>query len=246
MNEPVWVREHREAWTRKTALPAWYQSEIFARLDRALSPGLTLQLGYGPGFYGGKKQNFVNVDISKVTGVAAVCDVHGLPFRAGIFANVVGVDVLHHFAQPGRALAEISRVLSPQGRCLLIEPWAGPLGWIVYRFLHHEDCRAVERPWTAAYEGEKSAMDGNAWIPRALLWQRAAELPVHAPGLRIARVEAFGGLGYLATGGFGSFGAPARVVRVLTAIESGIPQFLARATALRVFFVLERERGVGA
>lgn len=241
MSDPEWVRRHREAWAAKSALSAWYRSEIFARLDRTLAPGPVLQLGCGPGFYGVGRADFVNVDIGAASGVDAVCDVHHLPFGGGNFANVVGVDVLHHFERPGRALAEIARVLRPGGRCLLIEPWAGPLGWFVYRFLHHEDCRAVARPWTEAFAPGKSPLDGNAWIPRTLLWRRARELDRYAPDLSVVRVEAFGGLGYLATGGFGLLGAPAAVVRVLTAMENALPQALARLVALRGFFVLEHK-----
>jgi hypothetical protein len=89
-------------------------------------------------------------------------------------------------------------------------------------------------------------MDGNAWIPRALLWRRADELRAHAPGFSVARVEAFGGMGYLATGGFGPHGAPAGLVRALAWIESILPQPVARIVALRGFFVLEREAGADA
>lgn len=245
MNDPDWMLRHRAAWARKPALPAWYQAEIFSRLDSSLTPGPTLQLGCGPGFYGAGRPEFVNADIVAASSVDVACDVHSLPFAQGAFANVVGVDVLHHFARPGAALAEIARLLRPGGRCLLIEPWAGPIGWIVYRFFHHEDCRAVAKPWTEAFAPGKSAMDGNAWIPRALLWRRAAEIGAYAPGLRIARVEAFGGLSYLATGGFGRHGAPAGIVKALAALENALPQWAARFSSLRVFFVLERESGSG-
>ncbi len=241
MTDPDWVTRHREVWAEKPILSEWYRGQIFARLDANLVAGRTLQLGYGPGFYGAGRLDFVNVDLGARSGVKVACDAHALPFAEGSFDNVVGVDVLHHFAAPGRVLAEIARLLKPGGRCLLVEPWAGLAGWPVYRFLHHEDCRAVARPWTAAFAPDKDAMDGNAWIPRALLWRRANELGVHAPGLRVVRVEAFGGLGYLATGGFQPRGAPAGLVRILTAIEGILPQAVLRASALRAFFVLERD-----
>jgi SAM-dependent methyltransferase len=241
VTDPDWVTRHREVWAEKPILSEWYRSQIFARLDANLVPGRTLQLGCGPGFYGAGRPDFVNVDLGAQSGVDVACDVHALPFADAVFANLVGIDVLHHFAAPGRALAEIARLLKPSGRCLLIEPWAGLAGWPVYRFLHHEDCRAVAQPWTQAFAPSKDAMDGNAWIPRAILWRRAGELGAHAPGLRVARVEAFGGLGYLATGGFQPRSAPAGLVRALTAIEGALPQAVLRALALRAFFILERD-----
>lgn len=243
MTDPDWVSRHRKVWAAKPILSEWYGEQIFARLDANLRPGRTLQLGYGPGFYGARRPDFVNVDLGERPGVDVACDAHALPFAEGCFGNVVGVDVLHHFAAPGKVLAEVARLLGPGGRCLLVEPWAGFAGWPVYRYLHHEDCRAVARPWTEAFAPDKDAMDGNAWIPRELLWRRSDELADQAPGLRVVRVEAFGGLGYLATGGFQPRGAPAGLVRTLTAIEGALPQAVLRAFALRAFFVLERAAG---
>jgi SAM-dependent methyltransferase len=242
---PDWIARHRAAWAAKPALSGWYAREIFARVDAALVPGRTLQLGCGPGFYGARRPGFVNVDLGSQDGVDAACDVHALPFAPASFANVVGIDVLHHFEAPGRALREIARVLAPGGACLLVEPWAGAFGYLVYRFLHHEDCRAVAAPWRAAFGPGKDALDGNAWIPRALLWRRADELAREAPGLVPEKLETFGALGYLATGGFGAFGAPDGLVRALAAAEALLPQAAMRHAALRAFFVLRRT-GAGA
>lgn len=243
MNVPDWIAQHRRAWAAKPALSEWYAREIFARIDARLAPGRTLQVGVGPGLYGRGRPGFVNADLGAQDGVDVACDAHALPFAAGAFANVVGIDVLHHLAAPGRALAEIARVLAPGGRCLLVEPWTGPAGWIVYRHFHHEDCAAVADPWNSAFAPGKGALDGNAWLPRTLLWRRASELRHHAPGLAVESVEAFGLLGYLATGGFQQWGAPLPFVRALRAFEAGLPQAVQRQIALRAFFVLRRNGG---
>ncbi len=245
MTAPDWIARHRAAWVAKPALSGWYAREIFARVDAARGPGRTLQLGCGPGFYGAGRPDFVNVDLGRQDGVDAACDVHALPFATASFANVVGIDVLHHFEAPGKALREIARVLVPGGACLLVEPWAGAFGFLVYRYLHHEDCRAVAAPWRAAFGPGKDALEGNAWIPRTLLWRRAGELPREAPGLELEKLETFGALGYLATGGFGPFGAPDGLVRALAAVEALLPQAAMRHAALRAFFVLRRT-GAGA
>jgi SAM-dependent methyltransferase len=243
LSDPDWIVRHRAAWAAKPALAEWYSSEVFARLDRCLLPGRKLQIGVGPGFYARGRRDFVNADLGSQQGVDASCDAHALPFAPAAFSNVVGIDVLHHLAAPGIALAEIARVLAPGGTCLLIEPWAGPVGWFLYRYLHHEDCAVVAEPWHHAFAPGKDALDGNAWLPRTLLWRRASELGGHAPGLAVESVEAFGLFGYLATGGFQGWGAPAPVVRALRAAEAALPQAALRKIALRAFFVLRRTGG---
>lgn len=239
-NTPDWILRHRAAWAAKPALKGWYEVEIFSRLDARLAPGRTLQLGCGPGFYGRDRSDFLNVDLTAHDGVDVACDVHALPFPNGAFQNVVAIDVLHHLARPGEALAQIARVLAPTGKCLLVEPWADLLGWLVYRFLHHEDCRAVADPWRQAFAPNKSPMDGNAWIPRALLWRRSSELGTHVPGFAVAEVEPFGSFSYLATGGFGKRGLSASAVESLAKFETALPEQMRRALALRALFVLSR------
>lgn len=244
MNDPEWVRRRR-VWVTQPSLLEHDAAEIFSLWGAAFVAGRKLQLGCGPGFLGGGRDDFATVGAAAHSGVHVACDAHALPFASAVFEQVVGIDVLHHFARPRRALAEIARALRPGGGCLLIEPWSGALGVPVYRFLHHEGCRLVAAPWTAAFAPAPGPMDGNAWIPRGSLWSRRNDPSTHAPELRVVGVEAFGGLSYLATGGFDPRGFSASVVRAFSAIESRLLQAVARLLALRAFFVLEREGSDG-
>lgn len=124
--------DHRRVWDTKAAVRFYYRPEIFDRILAQLVPGPTLELGAGPGFFAAYRPGAVTLDIA-VSGAAQLCaDAHRLPFAAGVFANVVGVDVIHHLARPEEALAEVARVLVPGGRMALVEPWAGPLGRIFF------------------------------------------------------------------------------------------------------------------
>ena len=224
---------------KKTALRQYYHREIFDRIIAEMQPGPALEIGTGPGFFADYHPGMTGLDVIVAHPSTMAGDVHAMAFSDGAFANVVGVDVLHHLARPGQALSEIARVLKPGGRLILVEPWAGPLGRLFYRYLHHEDCAPVNDPWRAAFPAGKNAMDGNAMIPWTLLFARQGELIDHAP-LAVRRCEPFGILAYAATGGFQPFGLPWFVIDGLQRFERVLPRIVHRAAALRVLFVVER------
>lgn len=239
MSGPDIFEPHRQAWRNKAALRRYYECEIFDRIIAEMRPGPALEIGTGPGFFADYHPGMTGLDVIPAHPSARSGDVHAMPFDDGAFANVVGVDVLHHLARPGQALREIARVLAPGGRLILVEPWAGPLGRLFYRYLHHEDCVAVNDPWDAAFPPGKNAMDGNAIIPWTVLSARQSELIGHAP-LAVRRCEPFGILAYAATGGFQSFGLPWPVIDGLRRAERILPRAVHRWAALRALFVVER------
>lgn len=230
---------HRQAWRAKSALRHYYRLEIFDRIVAETRPGPTLEIGTGAGFFADYHPGMTGLDVMPAHPSAIPGDVHKMPFIEGAFANVVGVDVLHHLERPGEALGEIARVLEPDGRLILVEPWAGTLGRLFYRYLHHEDCSVVDDPWRAAFPAGKNAMDGNAMIPWTVLHARQAELRGHAP-LVVRRCVPFGILAYAATGGFQPMGLPWFAIDGLRRVERILPQAVHRVAALRALFVLER------
>lgn len=230
---------HRQAWRNKPALRQYYQREIFDRIIAAMRPGPALEIGTGAGFFADYHPGMTGLDVMPACPGAIVGDVHDMPVADAAFANVVGVDVLHHLARPGQALREIARVLAPGGRLILVEPWAGTLGRLFYRYLHHEDCVPVNDPWGAAFPPGKNAMDGNAIIPWTVLFARQRELIDHAP-LVVRRCEPFGILAYAATGGFQPFGLPWFAIDGLRRFERVLPRAVHRLAGLRALFVVER------
>jgi SAM-dependent methyltransferase len=239
--DPSWVIEHRRAWESKPGLRWYYTEETFRLLKENMVPGRTLEIGTGPGYLARcLPGEVVSTDITAHSGVSVCADVHRLPFRDESFQNVVGVDILHHFAHPAGALREMARVLAPNGRIVLVEPWTGSLSIYFFRLLHQESCEPVADPWEAAMPEQKEPMDGNTIIPKLLLSDRAAELTQCVPALRIRREQTFGILSYFLTGGFQRWGFPLWASKVSAILERWLPEFLMRAAAVRVLFVLER------
>lgn len=98
--------------------------------DRLPAACWVLDAGAGEGryahFFG--RQRYCGVDLTvgdigwNYSGLDAVADITALPFRSNSFGACVNVVTLEHVAEPGCALAEISRALAPGGELLLVAP----------------------------------------------------------------------------------------------------------------------------
>lgn len=238
---PPWIVAHRETWARKPLLRSFYTEEYFERIVRAMVPGRSLELGAGPGFFAQFHRCDVVSDVAPADHVDQVVDVHAMPFAEGSFDCVVGIDIVHHFFHPARGLSEIARVLRPRGRLVLVEPWTGPVGYFVNKYLHTEDCFPIADPWAPVLTEGKNALEGNATIPRTLFYDHAAELAAHT-GLDVVEVTPFSCLGFLSTGGFSRWSLPAGLGRAIARIERRLPQGLMRFAAIKVFIVVEKRK----
>jgi len=99
----------------------------------------------------------------------------------------------------------------------------------------------VPDPWAWAAPAGKDPMAGNAVIPKAVLADSATRIPDRIPDLSAPRVTPFGGVSFLATGGFQNWGAPWPLVRLARWVESKAPRPVMQWLALRALFVIERQ-----
>ena len=192
------LRRHREIWTRRPELRAVYEEWFRDLLSCVEGREPVVELGAGPGFLGEFRPGVIATDVHLSPWVDVVADGCALPFRDGSVGAVIMTDVLHHLPHPLDFLREMSRVLRPGGRVAMIEPWISPFSFLVYRYLHHEDCSLrvdVANPFGAS---AKRALEGNAAIPFLLVKQVGRRWD----SMDLRQARAFVGIPYLATFGF--------------------------------------------
>jgi SAM-dependent methyltransferase len=191
------VQQHRNIWASRPELRSVY-GEFFTRLLSAVGDRAPIvELGAGPGFFKEFCPRLISTDVISTAWVDLVCDGCALPFASQSVSALVMLDVLHHLPHPLDFMAEAARVLAPAGVIAMIEPWITPVSYLLYRYVHHEECTLrvdIRDPFGSA---RKNAFDGNAAIPRNLVRHCS-----YTPALRLVRLERFLGLPYLATLGF--------------------------------------------
>jgi SAM-dependent methyltransferase len=98
--------------------------------DALPNSALILDAGAGEGSYRKwfGRRRYVGVDLGigdaawNYSGLDAIADLHALPFATATFDGVLNVVTLEHVREPACVLRELSRVLKPGGRLLLVVP----------------------------------------------------------------------------------------------------------------------------
>jgi demethylmenaquinone methyltransferase/2-methoxy-6-polyprenyl-1,4-benzoquinol methylase len=124
-------------------IPSWSRRRLIGLLDLPVA-GRMLDAGGGTGrvarWFTGSAATVVVGDTShamlaQTRSKNGLCPVRvsaeKLPFAANAFERILVVDALHHFNDQALAIAELIRVLKPQGRMVIEEPdparWPGRL-----------------------------------------------------------------------------------------------------------------------
>jgi len=233
------LEERRRVWESKEIIRRLY-AKWYGLIQEALKPGRTLELGGGSGNLKEFLPEAITTDIVYEPWLDAVIDAHAIPFRKESLDNIVLFDVLHHLAAPAVFFHEVERVLRPEGRAVLIEPYVSWLSYPVYRFLHAEGMRWNTDPFLDQSLERKGAFEGNQAIPTLIFQKMREKFVENFSSLRIVRVEVMDILLYPLSGGFHqrSF-CPMTLWRFLEGVEE-ILRPLKRYLAFRLFLVLEK------
>jgi SAM-dependent methyltransferase len=240
-----YLNEHRKVWQHKAVLRHLYREQFYELLLAKRSPGpRTLEVGSGPGFLQEIEPAILRTDLLRSPWIHCTVDVHHLPFVTGVFDNVIGLDVLHHLNQPMKVMREVTRVLRPGGRCVLVEPWITPFSRFVYTYLHQERCDLKAQPWHEEIDQfgtDKQAFDGNAAIPYLLIKHGENVLAEKVPELRLVAIEPFSLLTYILSLGFkpGS-PLPESLYPFLYRLEQATRPLWVGIAALRALIVWEK------
>ena len=232
---------YRSVWDRKPVLRAVY-SDIYRHMLDAISPGPILEIGGGSGNFKQFAPATISTDIMLAPWLDAVCDAQRLPFAAGVFANVVMVDVLHHIEYPARAMNEFARVLRKGGRLIFCEPAITPLSGVFYRLFHEEPVDMTADPLKeGAITQDKNPWDSNQALPTLLTGRYRVQTQQAVPDLTLQSLDRFSFLGYPLSGGFKPWSLlPEAVAPALLRAEWSARKALGALAAFRLLAVDEK------
>jgi SAM-dependent methyltransferase len=106
-----------------------------------------------------RRGHITYTDVAFARNVHCICDAHDLPFPDGKFDAVLAEAVLEHVCDPQRCVAEITRVLKPQGMVWAVTPFLQPVHMGAYdftRFTHLGHRRLFRR-----FDELRSGMEGG-------------------------------------------------------------------------------------
>jgi len=239
------LTRHRRVWSRKPSLRRVYETYFRTILEQCGTRRPIVELGSGPGFFKEFAPHAIATDVESTPWIDLVVDACELPFADESVGNIVMLDVFHHIARPAKFLEEAARVLKLGGRIIMLEPWTSPLGYLFYRYIHHEGADRRVNP-LAPFRDKKAAFDGNAAVPRLYFdcRERFGPLVGHDDRLRISSVRLLPAMSWLLSGGFRPYGL---LPAPLLPLARGIDRLLlpiARLFALRALIVVERTGSV--
>jgi SAM-dependent methyltransferase len=209
-------------------------------IKKALQPGKTLELGGGSGILKEFLPPVITTDIVFAPWLDAVIDAHALPFRNESLDNIVLFDVLHHLAATADFFHEVERVLKPEGRVVMMEPYVSWVSFFVYRFLHKEGMRWDVNPFAVHQAAGKAPFEGNQALPTLIFEKHRKDFMERFPRLRIIQENRTDSFVYPLSGGFHQRSLCPKFLWKTLNYAEGLVRPLSSYIAFRMLVVMER------
>jgi SAM-dependent methyltransferase len=233
------IERNRRAWESKPLLREIYHGfyrEIARHIDPSIS-GAIVEIGSGIGNLKSQFPQAICTDLFPNPWLDLVCDGYELPFRDHSLSHLILFDVFHHLEAPFAFLKEARRVLNPQARLIIFEPYISLMGRLVFGLFHHEPIgmnapihRAESLPRPRAYY----AAQGNA----TRLFFRESEIP----GWTKSHSQIIGAFAYFLSGGFSKPALyPAAFLPLLLKLDSALRTAAPGIFGARCLIVLQPE-----
>ncbi len=198
----VEIQRNLHAWQSKPLLQniyAGFYARILGLIDQKI-PGRIVEIGSGIGNLKSHLPGAITTDLFPNPWLDLTCDGYELPFASGSLSHLVLFDVFHHLRAPNAFLVEARRVLNPQGRLILFEPFISLASFPVYGLLHHEPIgwrKTISLDKNLPRPRDYYAAQGNA--TRMFFGN---EFPGWHDGWKTFHAEAFSAFHYLLSGGY--------------------------------------------
>jgi SAM-dependent methyltransferase len=234
------LSEHRTIWYDKPALRAIY-TDYYQEIVAQCVPGRSLEIGGGSGNLKEFATDVVSTDIVPSEWLDAAADAHALPFADKSFANIVMVDVLHHLERPVKFFAEVTRVLQPGGRVVMLEPGITPVSWLFFKAFHPEPViMDVDPLLDGALSSDRAPFDANQAIPTVLFGRDRSRFEAAFPNLTVCSKRWLSLFAYPLSGGFRPWSLiSAGMARGLLQLERSLSPLIGRWVGFRLLVVLE-------
>ncbi len=208
-------RELRDAWgnpeemtqvqtkilSRKTLLNSWYK-EIYSFMARnCFSKPPSLELGSGSSGLYKYVDPLIRSNILYVVENDVAFSAYDMPFKDASLGNIILINTFHHFGNPNKFFSEAERVLKPNGRILISDPYLSLLSFPVWKYLHPEMCDETQLGFDDT-DKDNPLMDANSANATIMFCKEKNEFSERYNTLKVVEIKLHSKFGYWLAGGY--------------------------------------------